>query len=162
MYPLSGVSGVSGVSSASVPSADTPGAPPPPPPPPPPLPPPAARGTTGIVIGVVFLIFAFLVASRLSGPTSALAYHIAVFSVFWGVYQLLPGGFANNFSAPSNLQLKDRYRGTGPMDVAYYTLVIHATVGFGDVYAITWQARAATMAHIVMAFLGAAQLLPLG
>ena len=46
------------------------------------------------------------------------------------------------------------------MDVAYYALVIHATVGFGDVYAITWHARAATMVHILLSFLGTANLLP--
>ena len=114
------------------------------------------------VLGAAILALTAFGVARLSRfVPSALLYHVVVFAAFWGVYQLLPGGFADNFNIPSNLRTQDKYRGAGPMDVAYYALVIHATVGFGDVYAITWQARAATMVHILLSFIGTANLLPI-
>lgn len=90
----------------------------------------------------------------------AMLYHAIIYAVFWVVYQTLPGGFAKNFNLPSNVVREKNYTGDGPLDVAYFTMVMHTTVGFGDVYPITWYARSVTMLHLFLVFMATASLLP--
>jgi uncharacterized membrane protein len=118
--------------------------------------------TAALLVGAA-LGAAFLAAKHFARSVRlAVSYHVLVLAAFWSVYQLLPGGFSANFNIPGNLRMMDgTYGGAGPLDAAYYAVVIHATVGFGDVYATTWLARATTMAHILFSFVGSAIILPM-
>lgn len=90
----------------------------------------------------------------------ALLYHALVFAAFWGLYMAI--GFSKNFNLPSNMQKEGAYKGDGPLDVAYYTLVLHTTTGFGDVYPITWYSRVLVIIHLLLVFIATANLLPIG
>ena len=89
----------------------------------------------------------------------ALLYHALIFFAFWVLYMSI--GFRKNFNIPQVADPKDKkYKGDGPLDVLYYTTVVHTTTGFGDVYPITWQARVLVIIHIMLVFMHIGNLLP--
>jgi hypothetical protein len=90
----------------------------------------------------------------------ALLYHVIVYTVAWGLYQALPGGFAKHFNIPDTKKVDRASKPDGPLAVAYYTMVIHTTTGFGDVYPLTWLARMITMMHMVLVYIATASLMP--
>ncbi len=85
-------------------------------------------------------------------------YNAAVLSFFATLYYNTPSGFESHFNVP---QLKDSEKNKKVTlgDVLYYSLVTHASVGYGDIYPLTRQARAAVTAHILLSFAGVANLL---
>lgn len=116
----------------------------------------AAASITSILMGVTVVVI-----SMISKFTPwALLYHALVFGAFFGLYQALPGGFKNNFNMPT-VKGDAKYKGDGPLDVAYYTMVVHTSTGFGDVFPLTWLARSLVILHMFLVFLHVASLLPL-
>lgn len=92
-------------------------------------------------------------ADVLSNP---LLYHALLFGLFFGIYMVMPGGFEANFNIPqTNKKMTIA-------DVIYYTMVVHSTAGFGDIYPLTFYARACVSAHLGFVFLGTANLIKLG
>lgn len=86
-----------------------------------------------------------------------LAYNAAVFAFFATLYYSTPSGFEAHFNVP---QLKDSEKDQKMKlgDVLYYTTVTHGSVGYGDIYPLTRQARAAVTVHIMLTFAGLAGL----
>lgn len=82
----------------------------------------------------------------------ALLYHALVFGAFFGLYMVMPGGFEKNFNMPDAKKKMD------VSDVLYYSIVVHSTAGFGDLFPITSYARMVVSAHLGMVLL--ASLLP--
>lgn len=95
-----------------------------------------------------------LFAAKLAGFTGSVgAYHAAVFAAFYALYNFIPGGFEKHFNTP------------GPVtagDVGYFTAITHATVGYGDVYPKTTAARMLVVAHVLLVFAVAANIVPIG
>ena len=97
------------------------------------------------------------VGARLARVASIpLLYHAIVFGLFFGIYRAMPGGFEANFNTP------DKKKKMGTSDIAYYTMVVHSTVGFGDVYPLSYWGKLAVAAHIFMVMLATASLVPMG
>lgn len=112
----------------------------------------AMAGFAGTTLGVSFL-------GRFI--PYALMYHAVVFGFFWVLYMAI--GFGKHFNLPkvnSDSKYKD-YKGDGPLDVLYYTAILHSTTGFGDVYPLTWQARVLVIMHVTLVFLATANMLPI-
>jgi hypothetical protein len=112
-----------------------------------------------LVGSAVMAVMAFVVAYVGRFMPYALLYHVIIFAFFWGIYQALPGGFKKNFNTPTIVSDKS-WKGDGPSDVAYYTMVMHTSTGFGDVFPITWIARVLVMIHLALVFMSVANLLP--
>lgn len=110
---------------------------------------------------VVMAVMAFVVANVARFMPYALLYHVIIFGFFWGMYQVLPGGFKKNFNTPTINSDDKTWKGDGPSDVAYYTMVMHTSTGFGDVFPITWIARVLVLTHLALVFMSVANLLPI-
>ena len=106
-------------------------------------------------------VMAFVVANVARFMPYALLYHVIIFGFFWAMYQVLPGGFKKNFNTPTLSSADNKWKGDGPSDVAYYTMVMHTSTGFGDVFPITWIARVLVMTHLALVFMSVANLLPI-
>jgi hypothetical protein len=107
-------------------------------------------------MGAAAIGCAVFVAARAAGVISApLMYHALVFGSFFGLYMVMPGGFDRNFNVPEKKRMTIA-------DVLYYTMVVHSTAGFGDIYPTSFYARACVAAHLGLVFLGTASLIPLG
>ena len=86
-----------------------------------------------------------LAASRFASfATTVALYHVVVFTIFYCLYLNLPDGFAAHFNVP------DKTKQWGAGDIAYYTMATHATVGYGDVYAVTTPARVLVTTHMLL------------
>jgi hypothetical protein len=73
-----------------------------------------------------------------------LIYNLVIWFLFFGIYSGLME--KENFKIDN-----DEYN---PGTAAYFTTVVHATVGFGDVLPISAGARAAVTIHIALVILG--------
>lgn len=103
--------------------------------------------------GAIFL--AVLAAGSLGGFVKMpLLYHSLVFGTFFGLYMMMPGGFSKNFNVPTKTKM-------GIADILYYTMVVHSTCGFGDMYPLTFYARSCVTTHLGLVFLGVANLIPM-
>lgn len=103
-------------------------------------------------LGSASVGLAVFVASRLSGAFKlALMYHALVYGFFFGIYMVMPGGFAKNFNVPEPKRMN-------VADVLYYTIVVHSTAGFGDIYPTTAYARLMVSLHLGLVFLQTAGL----
>ena len=69
---------------------------------------------------------------------------------------MLPGGFKSHFSVP------DAKKDMGASDIAYFTLVTHSGVGYGDIYPITTAARLIVMVHLFCVILAVFNMVPVG
>ena len=81
-------------------------------------------------------------------------YHAFIFGAFFAMYMFIPGGFEEHFATPTGA--------VSASDVAYYTAVTHATIGYGDMYPKTQVARRLVMAHVFLVFIVAANIVPVG
>lgn len=108
---------------------------------------------TAAVASLAFGASVFGAARFANIVTVPLLYHAIVFGVFFGLYMVSPGGFAKNFNIPDK-------RPMGAGDIAYYTMVVHSTTGFGDMYPKTFWGRLVVCLHIGLVFLATAGLLP--
>lgn len=109
----------------------------------------------GMALAAGIIIF---VAARAARFTSSVAlYHGIIYAAFWGMYMFIPGGFAANFTMPDSLP-KDM----SAADVAYYTMVTHSGVGYGDVTPKTPLARQLVTAHLFFVILAIFNMVPVG
>lgn len=76
-----------------------------------------------------------------------LVYHALVYGAFFGLYMVMPGGFDKHFNVPTKKSMTIA-------DVLYYTMVVHSTAGFGDIYPLTFYSRVVVTAHLGLVFLG--------
>ncbi|NBU16668.1 MAG: hypothetical protein EBS48_06595 [Actinobacteria bacterium] len=111
----------------------------------------AAMGLLGAgLIGVTVFL-----AGRAAGVLGdKLLYQAIVFGAFFGLYMVMPGGFETNFNTPEKKKMTIA-------DVLYYTMVVHSTAGFGEIYPTTFYARICVATHLGLVFLGTAGLLSL-
>lgn len=107
--------------------------------------------TFALVAGAIIFVAARL--ARFTG--TVVTYHAAVYMLFFGLYTMIPGGFAKHFAVPTD-------KPVGAADVAYYTMVTHSGVGYGDIYPKTTQARVLVTAHLFMAVMAIFNMVPLG
>ena len=106
--------------------------------------------------GAAFFGLTVYVSARLAGALGrALLYHALVFGAAFGLYMVMPGGFENNFNLPEKKKMTIA-------DVVYYTMVVHSTAGFGDIYPTTFWARTVVSTHLGLVFLVTAGLIKLG
>ena len=111
---------------------------------------------TMAALGAMAFGCAVYFAARFAGVVSLpLMYHVLIYGAFFGVYMVMPGGFDKHFNVPEKKKMN-------VADVAYYTIVVHSTAGFGDIYPLTFWGRAVVTAHLGLVFLATAGLLPLG
>lgn len=75
-----------------------------------------------------------------------LIYNTIIWLIFFIVYTSLMNG--NNFHVPN----KDKDYTIG--NAAFFTVVVHGTVGFGDIYPTSIYSRAAVACHIALVLLG--------
>lgn len=99
------------------------------------------------------IIFASARLARFTGTVAT--YHGAVFMTFFALYMFIPGGFARHFNVPTTQPL-------GAADIAYYTMATHSSVGYGDIYPKTTQARVLVTAHMFMVVMALFNMVPLG
>lgn len=106
--------------------------------------------------GALAFGFAVLMAMKFAGVVrTPLLYHTIIFGAFFGLYMVMPGGFENNFNLPEKKVMT-------VADVMYYTMVVHSTAGFGDIYPKSFWARAVVSTHLGLVFLATGSLLALG
>ena len=86
---------------------------------------------------------------------SALLYHAIIASIMIPVYYYFPGGFENHFNRP------DPKAPVTLTECGYYSLMTHATVGYGDIYPKTRPARLMVCLHVLLSFLGISLLIPM-
>lgn len=111
-------------------------------------------GAAGMM-GAAFVLT--LVAAKLGRFTPfVFMYHALVWAAFLGMYLSLPGGFKAHFNVP------DSKKDMKSADIAYYCLVTHAGVGYGDIYPVTTGARMLVSCHIFLAMLAIFNMVPLG
>lgn len=113
--------------------------------------------TLGVSLGMALVAGSIMFgAARLARFTPGVGmYHGIVWSVFFGVYLMLPGGFESHFYVPDK-------KAMGAADVAYFTLVTHSGVGYGDIYPLTTTARVLVMAHLFCSILAIFNMVPVG
>lgn len=119
----------------------------------------------GVSLGMALVAGAIMFgAARLARFTPAVGlYHGIVYATFFGLYLMLPGGFESHFYVP-----KDPPKGSstpptmGAADIAYFTLVTHSGVGYGDIYPLTTTARVLVMAHLFCSILAVFNMVPVG
>lgn len=110
----------------------------------------AMAATGAVAFGLVLYT-----AAKFAGVVSVpLLYHAVVYGIFFGLYMVMPGGFEKNFNVPEKKKMT-------LADVSYYTMVVHSTAGFGDIYPTSFWARAVVTTHLGLVFLGVAGLIPL-
>lgn len=114
--------------------------------------------TVGVALGFALVAGAIMFgAARLARFTPAVGlYHGIVWAAFFGVYLMLPGGFKAHFQVP------DPKKDMGPADIAYFTLVTHSGVGYGDIYPLTTAGRLVVMAHLFCVILAVFNMVPVG
>lgn len=100
----------------------------------------AAVGAAGIGL-TVYLAARFAGVVRLP-----IIYHGIVFGVFYGLYMVMPGGFEKHFNVPEKKKMT-------LADVLYYSLVVHSTAGFGDIYPTSFYGRTVVSAHLGLVLL---------
>lgn len=97
--------------------------------------------------GLFFMGAVYFAAQAADVLRGKLFFHALVFGAFFGLYSVMPGGFESNFNLPEK---------KGKMsiaDVAYYTMVVHSTAGFGDIYPTSFYARSCVATHLGLVFL---------
>lgn len=108
-------------------------------------------------LGALAFGVSLYVAARFADIVSRpLMYHGIIYGAFFGLYMVMPGGFEKHFNVPVVKKRMD------VADVAYYTIVVHSTAGFGDIYPTSFWARSVVTAHLSLVFLATAGLLKLG
>ena len=107
--------------------------------------------TFTLVAGAIIFVAARL--ARFTG--TVVTYHAALYMLFFGLYMMIPGGFAKHFNVPPDQPL-------GAADIAYYTMTTHSGVGYGDIYPKTTQARVLVAAHMFMVIMAVFNMVPLG
>lgn len=90
-----------------------------------------------------------------------MTYHTVLLVLFTVLYYLAPGGFESHFNVPQLKNVSDKDQKTRFSDVLYYSTVTHASVGYGDIYPLTRGARLTVMLHILLSFMGVANLIVL-
>jgi len=107
-------------------------------------------------VGAVAFAGALYTAAKFAGIVKVpLIYHALVYGAFFGLYMVMPGGFEKHFNIPEKKKMN-------VADVAYYTMVVHSTAGFGDIYPTSFWARTVVSTHLGLVFLATASLIPLG
>lgn len=118
--------------------------------------PPALYSAAMAALGAASIGGAVYLAARSAEVLGAkIIYHALVFGAFFGLYMVMPGGFEKNFNLPAKKKMTIA-------DVIYYTMVVHSTAGFGDIYPTSFYARAVVATHLGLVFLGTAALIPIG
>jgi len=118
--------------------------------------PPAVYSAAMAMMGAGLIGLCVFVAAKATGILGEkIMYQAVVFGAFFGLYMVMPGGFERNFNMPEKKKMNIA-------DVLYYTMVVHSTAGFGDIYPISFYARICVAAHLGLVFLGTAGLLTLG
>lgn len=115
------------------------------------------RAQTGLIVVLASLTIGLGVylAARAAGIVRLpIIYQALVFGAFFGAYMSMPGGFEKNFNVPAPTKKMSI------ADVVYYTMVVHTTAGFGDIYPTTFYARCVVSAHLGSVFLVMAGLVP--
>ncbi len=113
------------------------------------------RGMLLALLGSAFAGTTILAVANLGKFTSSVGvYHAAVFVAFFMLYWLIPGGFASHFATPTP--------SPSAGDVAYFAAITHCTVGYGDMYPKTGTARLLVLAHVFLAFIVMANVVPIG
>lgn len=122
----------------------------------------------GVSLGMALVAGAIMFgAARLARFTPGVGvYHGIVYATFFGLYLMLPGGFESHFYIPVNSSTKDgepsAAKKMGAADIAYFTLVTHSGVGYGDIYPLTTTARVLVMAHLFCSILAVFNMVPVG
>lgn len=107
-----------------------------------------AAGAAAIGLGV------YLAARAANIVSSKLMYHALVFGAFFGLYMVMPGGFNKNFNSPGKATMT-------VADVIYYTFTVHTSTGFGEFTPMSFYSRCVVAAHMGLAFVATAGLIPL-
>ena len=96
--------------------------------------------------GLFFMGTVYFAAKASNVIRRKLFFHALIFGVFFGLYMVMPTGFENHFNVPEKKKMT-------LADVAYYTMVVHSTAGFGDIYPTTFYARSCVATHLGLVFL---------
>jgi Ion channel len=115
----------------------------------------AISATVGI--GLYSLLWAF----ENTFVRNAVVYHATVFSFFVTLYYLIPDGFRNHFAMPQLKNLKEddpKSQKVTLGDVVYYSTITHAGVGYGDISPLTRESRTLVTTHVMLSFMGMANL----
>ncbi len=118
--------------------------------------------TLGVSLGMALVAGSIMFgAAKLARFTPAVGlYHGIVWATFFGIYLMLPGGFESHFYVPTGKDGKPQRLGAA--DIAYFTLVTHSGVGYGDMYPLTTTARVLVMAHLFCSILAVFNMVPVG
>lgn len=108
-----------------------------------------------MALGAGTIIYA--AASAASFTQSVVLYHGIVYAVFFGLYLTIPGGFRKHFRVADDIKGEP-----SAGDVAYYTMITHSGVGYGDMYPQTTAARVLVATHIFFAILAIFNMVPIG
>lgn len=116
----------------------------------------------GVSLGMALVAGAIMFgAARLARFTPGVGlYHGIVYATFFGMYLMLPGGFESHFYVPKDDSKTPKTMGAA--DIAYFTLVTHSGVGYGDIYPLTTTARVMVMAHLFCSILAVFNMVPVG
>ena len=112
---------------------------------------------TALAMAGVAAVIIFASATAAKFTRSVILYHAIVMFTFFGLYSFIPGGFRANFNMPD-----DEKKAATPTDIAYYTMVTHSGVGYGDITPKTRPARILVTAHLFFTILAIFNMVPLG
>ena len=111
------------------------------------------QAATSLAIMVAAGIVIYVVAKLAQFTPAVAMYHALVYAFFFGVYLLIP--FEEHFFVPAGEKLS-----TG--DKAYYAMVTHSGVGYGDIYPTTTPARLLVTLHLFMVIIASMNMVSVG
>lgn len=118
----------------------------------------AAAVAASVGTGLYFLLSTF----QNNFARNTVVYHAVVFSFFVTLYYMIPDGFRNHFAMPQLKNLKEddpKSQKVTLGDVLYYSSITHAGVGYGDISPLTRESRSLVTLHVILSFMGMANLL---
>jgi hypothetical protein len=121
----------------------------------------SASLAVGVSAAVGFGLYSLLWAFENTFARSAVVYHATIFSFFVTLYYLIPDGFRNHFAMPQLKNLKEddpKSQKVTLGDIVYYSAITHAGVGYGDISPLTRESRTLVTIHVILSFMGMANL----
>lgn len=111
------------------------------------------QGATSLAMLLAAGLIIYTAASLAKFTPAVALYHGLIYAAFFSIYLVIP--FEQHFNVPNNKPM-------GTADIAYYAMVTHSGVGYGDVYPITTAGRVLVMTHLFLVILAVFNMVPVG